>query len=83
MKRPGTIEAHSPVVTAPVKTIGRAVIIPSRAPANDTDERSAAMLALVDELAALAAKLYHSGRLLPPRIGERDKDCGQKCREGV
>jgi hypothetical protein len=74
MKRRSTIEAHSLAVTAPSKIIGRAVIIPSRAPANDTGERSAAMLELIDDLAALAAKLYHSGRLSPGKISERDED---------
>ena len=73
MKRRSTTEAHSHAVTAPSKTIGRVVIIPSRAPANDTGECSEAMLELIDDLAALAAKLYHSGRLSPRKISERDR----------
>ena len=47
MKRRSTIEARSHAVTAPSKTIGGAVIIPCRAPANDTGDRSAAMLELI------------------------------------
>jgi hypothetical protein len=61
MKRRSTIEARGHALTTPPKALGRAVIIPSRAPANDTGEHSPAVLELIDALAALAAKLYHSG----------------------
>jgi hypothetical protein len=54
--------ANSPA-GAPRKGIGRVVCVPTRSPANDVDDPRATLLALVDELAVLAAELYVTGRL--------------------
>jgi hypothetical protein len=45
------------------KDVRRITLIPAPAPANDTPDRRAVIRALVDDLAALAAELYFSGRL--------------------
>jgi hypothetical protein len=45
------------------RDVARVTIVRASQPANDGPERRAAILALVDDLAALAAELYFSGRL--------------------
>jgi hypothetical protein len=50
---------HAPLATGASPIAG----VPSPPPANDGPAREAAIFALIDDLAALAAELYFAGRL--------------------
>jgi hypothetical protein len=56
----------------------RITIIWSPPAANDLSDRRWSLLALVDDLAALAADLYLRGRIGTAEEGPRDPDLGKK-----
>jgi hypothetical protein len=63
VKRTSTTTPGSHAVPAGRARIGKLVFIPRPDPANDTNDRRVALLALVDDLALLAAELCFSGRI--------------------
>jgi hypothetical protein len=63
LKRVRTAPSPNSPAGAPQKGIGRVVFVPTRTPANDVGDQRVTLLALVDDLAMLAAELYVMGRL--------------------
>jgi hypothetical protein len=83
LKRVATTRAPKrPPTGVQSKGIGRPVFIPSR-PANDVGHHHAAVLALVDDLAALAAELFAAGRLPPENAAKVTDSADKKGRGGV
>ena len=83
MKRTSTTTPDSE--TAPIgrTRIGQVVFKLTAAPANDSGHRQAALVALVDDLAAFAVALHFSDRFPQEKSGKRDGKRGRKRRNGL
>ena len=71
LKRVSTTRTPDGIAAAEARSkgIGRVVFAPTPGPANDVGERRAVLLALIDDLARLAAELQFEGRLDPSESG--------------
>lgn len=63
LKRVITTHKQVPASGLASTSLARAVVVQPGDPANDPSRRPGSLLELVDDLAALAVKLYRSGRL--------------------
>jgi hypothetical protein len=81
VKRASTTRTRNRV--APTEVVGPLAFASTAEPANDGCDRDAALLALVDELAALAAKLFVSGRLTHEHSPDVRKAAAARRKNGV